>query len=270
MSVLVKEAGERLPSPMMVLARAVVTLVISAAWLRHAGVSPVGKRHGLLLLRSALGFTALACFFYAVTALPLAEATVIHYLNPVLTALLAGVFLKERISASLVFALVASFAGVLLVTRPAALLDAGSLPPVGIAAALGGAVASAGAYTTVRKLRASDDPLVIVFYFAAFAVPASIPLVAPVFVMPSGGEWFLLLGIGVATQLGQVFLTRGIALVPAGRATALGYVQIVFAAAWGALLFGERPGVYTLAGGALVFVGAAVLVVTSPRPDDDD
>jgi drug/metabolite transporter (DMT)-like permease len=266
MSVAVKLAGERLPSQMMVLARALVTCVLSWLWLRRAGLSPRGNHRPLLVVRSLFGFSALACFFFAVTRLPLTEVTVIHYLNPVFVAVIAAFVLKERAGAPLVAAVVISLAGVALVARPAVFFgDVGDLDAMGVAAAFGGAVLSAGAYTTVRKLRETDDPLVIVFWFAAIAVPLSALLVAPVFVMPRGAEWLLLGAVGVSTQLAQVFFTRGLALVRAGPATTIGYVQIVFATTWGLLFFDEVPTLLTLAGTLLIFAGTVVLVVGERR-----
>lgn len=261
MSLFVKLAGERLPSTMLVLARGLVTLVLSLVLVRRAGLSPFGNAKGLLLLRGTFGFLGLFCFFYAVTVLPLAEVTVIHYLNPLLTALLAALVLEdERLSPWLLFALLLGLAGVALVAQPGFLFSrAESLPALGVAAALGGAVASAGAYTTVRKLRHTDHPLVIVLYFSFVAVPASLPFVIPTFVLPRGLEWLWLLLIGLATQVGQVQMTKGLSLVPAGRGTAVGYVQVLLAVFWGALFFDELPGPWALLGAA--FILAATLVV---------
>jgi drug/metabolite transporter (DMT)-like permease len=270
MSALVKVAGETMPSPMMVLARAVVTAVLSVGLIRHARLSMWGNAKGLLLLRSTFGFIGLMSFFYAVTALRLADATVIHYLNPVLTAAAAAMFLRERISWALIVALILSVAGVVVVVAKdgdfsGVFNSAEALPPLGVAAALTGAFASAGAYTTVRKLRETDDPLVVVFYFSVIAVPATLPFVIPVFVMPRGIEWLLLLAIGVFTQMGQVLMTRGISVVPAGPATAVGYLQVVFAALWGIIVFGEALTPSTVAGASLIFVGLMINVAWTAR-----
>lgn len=261
MSVLVKLAGETLPSAMMVAARALVTLVMSLVWLRLLGVSPWGQQKKLLLLRGAFGFAGLACFFFAITRLPLAEVTVLHYVNPVITSVAAAVVLKEGAPRRLWVAITLSLAGVLVVTRPALLFTSpADLDGAGVVAALFGAVASAGAYVTVRRLRSTEHPLVIVLWFSMVALPASVPLVAPVFVWPEGMEWLLLVAIGVITQLAQVCLTKGLTLVPAGPATTLGYVQIVFAAGWGALLFEEELTGYTAIGTLLVLFGAVVVL----------
>ena len=260
MSAVVKHAGARLPSQELVFARSVVAIAISVAMMRRAGVHTLGNRRWLLLARGVWGYAALSCGFYAVTVLPLAEATMIQYLHPVFTAMLAAVVLGERADRSLAASVVFGTAGVLLVTRPAFLFDAGgaTLDPVGVAAALGGALLTAVAYVGVRELSRTEQPLVIVLWFPLVSLPASIPGTIAYGVWPRGWEWLALLGVGVLAQIGQVCLTRGLALEPAGRAMAISYVQIAFAALWGVLFFGEIPGVPTLLGSALVIVGTAI------------
>jgi len=90
------------------------------------------------------------------------------------------------------------------------------------------------------------------------SLPASLPATVASGVWPRGWDWLVLLGVGVFAQIGQVCLTRGLALEPAGRAMAISYVQIAFATLWGVLFFGEIPGVATLLGSLLVICGAAI------------
>lgn len=282
MSLQVKLAGRELPVAMLVLARGVVTLVMSFVWLRARAIPMWGERKRLLLLRGVFGLGGLACFFYAVTALPLAEVTVIHYLNPILTAGAAALILGERIDRRLVYAIAMSLAGTLIVVRPAFLFDYGPLhegllgegflrsaAPLafdGVLAALGGALFSACAYTTVRKLAAVENPHVIVFYFPLVAVPATLPFAIRDWVWPSLTGWLLMLGLGVATQFAQILFTRGLAIVPAGKGTTVGYVQIVFAAAWGLWFFGDELSGWTIGGAVLVGAGTMLLFAHRRRP----
>lgn len=267
MTVFVKLAGERLPSQEIVVARAVVSLVLSWWLLRQAGVSPWGHDRPRLWLRGLLGFAGLSCVYGAVTHLPLAEATVLQFLHPPITALFAGIFLGEAVSRRILLAIAVSLSGVVLVTRPATLFrEAAALPgtaapldPLWVGVAVAGAVFSAGAYVVVRRLSQSEDPLVIVFYFPLVTVPAALPTMWPDFVWPRGIEWLWLLGVGLATQVGQVSLTRGLALLPAAHGTAFSYLQVVFAAVWGVLVFDEALTPWTIAGGLLV-VGSALQV----------
>ena len=119
MALLVKVAGQRLPSAQLVLARSVVGLVLSYGMLRQAGLAMGGQRKGLLLFRGLIGFGGILCFFYALTRLPLAETTVIAYTSPVFTAILAALFLKETLRAKEIAGLVLSLTGVLFVAQPA-------------------------------------------------------------------------------------------------------------------------------------------------------
>lgn len=266
MTVCVKLAGARLPAEQIILARAVVGLGLSVWAVRRAGLPLGGNARRRLLLRGVLGSGGLYCFFYAVTVLPLSEVTTIHYVNPILTALLAAVVLKERIGWGLAVALATSLAGVVVVARPQLLFGGEQvLEPLAVGIALLGAAFSAGAYVTVRRLRATDDPLVVVLWFPIVATPVFVPLALRVWVWPRPLEWLVLLGVGVATQIAQVFLTRGLHLLPAGRGTTVGYVQIAFAMVWSVVIFGETVDAVELAGAGLVVLGIAILVATQPR-----
>ncbi len=259
MSLLVKLVGARIPGQEIVLVRAIVTLVLTYVMLKRAGIRRRGGREGYLILRGLLGFAALSCFYYSVIHLPLADATLIQYTNPVWTALLAAWLLGERMGRGEVALVFASLAGVVLIARPTILFGSASagLDPFIVAVAMTGAIFSAAAYVTVRKLGRTEHPLVIVFYFTCITVPAAVPGAFANPVWPTPTEWLILLGVGVTAQAGQVFLTRGLQLEPAGRATAVGYLQVVFAALWGALFFAEFPDGWTFAG-ALIIIGSTL------------
>ena len=262
MSLLVKLAGRTLPSMEIVFVRALVTLVLSWALVRRAGLSPWGRRRGLLFLRGLLGFAGLTCFYYSIVSLPLAEATLIQYTNPVLAALLAAWWLGERVGARQAVCVAASLAGVALVTRPAFLFGAhaAALPPRAVGIALLGALFSAVVYVVVRMLRDTDHPLVVVLSFPLVATPLALPFAMRVWRWPTAAEWLVMIGVGVATQVAQVYMTRGLQLEPAGRATAVGYLQVAFAALWGALLFAELPDALGLLGAAVIVASTLVLV----------
>lgn len=266
MSVLVKLAGRTLDSPVIVLARAAVALILSWAGLRRLGISPwSAPRRDLLILRGVLGFLGLSCFFYALTHLPLGDATVIMYINPMFVALLAAVVLRERVGAVEIGAVLVSLAGVVLVARPTLLFGARGGAPldmVAVGVAFLAACFSAGAYTTVRALGGKVDPLVVVFYFPLIATPAALPYAWPSLRWPTLYEWALLIGVGVFTQLAQIAMTRGLALERASRATSITYLQIVFAYCWGIVIFGEVPSWWSALGAALI-MGSALAVVRS-------
>lgn len=259
MSLLVKIAGQRLPPQEIVLARSFIMAVICYVSMKRRGIAVRGTRRGLLALRGLLGFGALSCFYFGVVHLPLADATVIQYTNPAFAAVIAVFVLGERMRRREVVCVALSLAGVLLVARPAFLFGAGSaLDPVAVAVALCGALMSATAYVIVRKL-ASEHHLVVIFHFAVISTFAAIPGTALRPVAPSTTDLALLLAVGVSTQLGQIFMTRGLQMERTGRATAASLVQIVFAAVWGAVFFAQIPGPLGLLGAALIVTGVLML-----------
>ena len=126
-----------------------------------------------------------------------------------------------------------------------------ALRSIQVAVAIGvvGAIFSAIAYVVIRRLGSTEHHMVVVFYFPLVTGPASLPILAVEgLVLPQGFEWLLLLGIGVAAQLGQIEITKGFKLETAGRASSVTYLQIVLAYTWGVLLFGEYPNAISILG----------------------
>jgi drug/metabolite transporter (DMT)-like permease len=270
MALCVKLGGRRLPSHELVLVRAVLTLGMSWAALRSAGLSvrsPDPRRQRALLWRGALGCAGLTCFYASLVRLPLAEATLLQYTNPIWAAVLAAVLLHERVGRRELLCLAASVVGVLLVVRPAALLGLGgtAIPLDAVAVALLGSVGSAAAYVTIRGIGIAEPAQRVTLYLPLVTVPVTIPLAVAGWVWPTPREWAVLVAMSVATQLAQVQLTRGLQRERAARATAVGYLQLVFAAAWGWLVFAERPSGWTVAGAATI-VGSTLLLAMRRVP----
>lgn len=265
MSALVKVASATLPSGQIVLARAVVTLVLSTALVlrlrARTGVSPWGRRRVGLIGRGVFGFAALGCYYWSLGELPLAEATMIQQSAPIWGAILAWLILAEPVSRSTQAALALGMIGVALVAQP----SGHGASAAAVAVAIGGAVLSAAALVTVRQLAPDEHPLVIVFYFPLVATPLAAAWAAPVWIAPTGREWLVLLGVGVATQVAQVCMTYGLAREPAARAMAVGYLQVAFAVGWGVAIFGETPTATTWLGAAAIVVGTAIMTVAAAR-----
>ena len=78
-----------------------------------------------------------------------------------------------------------------------------------------------------------------------------------------GYEWIWLFGIGLFTQVGQIGITKGLSLLPASKATAINYMQVVFAAIWGILFFSERISLSMMVGGLCVFLSTAMTINAS-------
>jgi len=273
LSVLAKLIGEAAPLSQIILVRSVVTVVF-ARWALARGDIPVwGTRRTMLTLRGAFGFLALLCYFYAVTHLPIADAMVIHYIHPVFTMLLAAAILGEALDRRESLFIVGCFTGVVLVTQPPLLFGAAGTAndPFALAVALLGAIISAGVYVLIRELRATEHPLRLVFYNALVATTVTTPWAATEWVAPDRAGWAILLGVGLCTFFHQQSMTRGLHLVRAGRATALGYVQVLLSIVAGIWLFHEPiDGVAWVGAGVLAISALLLATAAEPRARDEN
>jgi len=264
MGLFVKAAGAKgIPVLEIVTARSLVSLVLSYLAVKHLGIPLFGNRKPLLFARGIVGFISLTLVYYALTRLPFAEATVLQYLHPMFTAILAVFILHERVSQVTLICIIFSFLGLILIVRPSFMFAdlAAGYDPIAVMAAVAGAFGSACAYVLVRKLNETEHPLVIVFYFPLISLPASLPFLWHDFVMPQGFTWLMLLAVGVSTQVGQVALTKGMQSETASRATSFSYLQVVFAILIGVIFFAEIPSFWTIMGALMIVVGAYVNVI---------
>ena len=269
MGCLVKLAGSwHVPLLQIIFVRALISIVLSLGDIARARVHPLGQRRGLLFARGLAGFVALTGVFYAILHLPYAQATVLQYLHPVFPALLAFWFLAESPTRATLACIILSLIGLIWMVSP--YFDGAettAIPLLAITAGLGGALGSGIAYTLVRKLVTTEHPSVIVLYFPMVCLPGTLLLGFDDFVWPTPEGWLALMGVGVFTQLGQLSLTRAMQLDSASRTTSLSYLQIVFAALLGWIIFGEMPTTATLIGASLILLGALIsTLLQRPRP----
>ena len=272
MAACVKEvSGLGIPVLEIVAARAIVSGLISYVDIKRKKISMFGHNKTLLIARGTVGAFALMFVYYAVTTLPLAEATLLQYLHPVFTAVLAVFFLKEIIQRSTITCIALSLLGLFIIIQPNLVqpdlvqpnlqLDSGiQYPWLSIAAGVLGALGSAIAYIIVKKLTKTDDSSVIIFYFPLVALPISIIMLGSDFVMPSLAATGLLILVGLFTQVGQVGLTKALHCADANKATAYAYVQVLFSVFIGWAYFSEVPVVTTFIGGGFIMVGAIINV----------
>jgi drug/metabolite transporter (DMT)-like permease len=263
MAACVKEVnGLGIPVLEIVAVRSIDSGIISYVDIKRKKIPLFGHNKVLLIARGIVGSFALMLVYYAVTTLPLAEATVLQYLHPVFTAILALFFLKEIIQRSTVACIVISLIGLFIIIQPNLHVDGGvHYPWLSITAGLLGAFGSAVAYIIVKKLTKTDDSSVIIFYFPLVALPVSVVMLGSDFVMPSLAAFGLLILVGIFTQIGQVGLTKALHCADANKATAYAYVQVLFSVLIGWVYFSEVPMLTTIIGGGLIMVGALINVL---------
>ncbi len=261
MTVCVKHISGRIPVSEIVFTRSLISLLITRLMLQRIGISPWGYHKRLLLIRGLLGTGALFCIFEAINNLPLASATIIQYTYPTFTAFAAWILIKEKVQSQIWLAVILGWAGVNLSVQSdlqgVERLHLGSYP---VLIAFSGAFLTALAYICVRKLSQSEHQLVIVHYFPLISIPITIPFMVLDFVIPQGLDWLWLVGVGILTQIGQILITKGLSQLPAARASAINYVQVIFAMAWGIIIFSEPIDTRIIIGALLVLVSTIISV----------
>jgi S-adenosylmethionine uptake transporter len=210
-------------------------------------------------LRSVVGFVTATSFFYALGQLPLAETLVLSFLSPMFIALFSLLLLRERADRRILIALVAGFAGTLIVVFGQGGEGAGpDRSWSGVAAALLSAVAYAFSLVLLRQ-RAQRDPFLHIVAIQNIG-PALLcaPFAAGVWQPPSVEHlgWFLVMGaLGFS---GHMLMARAYAKAEAPRLAPLEYTALIWAAVLGYVVFGEIPTLATIIGGALI-IGAALI-----------
>jgi drug/metabolite transporter (DMT)-like permease len=263
MAACVKEVSALgIPVLEIVAARAVVSGIISYLDIKRKKIPLWGNNKPLLIARGTVGAFALMFVYYAVTTLPLAEATVLQYLHPVFTAILALFFLKEIIQRSTIICIIVRLIGLLIIIQPnMQVSNMVSYPWISIMAGVMGAFGSAVAYIIIKKLTKTDDSSVIIFYFPVVAFPISMIMLGSDFVMPSLLATGLLVLVGIFTQVGQVGLTKALDCADANKATAYAYVQVLFSVFIGWAYFSEVPSLTTIIGGSFIMLAALINVL---------
>lgn len=263
-SILVKLLGETLhPFEISFFRAAVALLVILPIFARTGGLrAGMHTQVPLLqLLRGVVGSLAMFLGFYAIVALPLADAQAISFSRNLFLVPLAAVILSETIGLRRALATGIGFVGVLIMLRPGTGESGlGMLVSLGAMAALGHALLVALASTLVNIASRYDGPMTLMFYtntvsLALIAIPTFF-----VWQTPSLYELALLVAMGILATLSHNFYIRAFALGEASAIAPADYIRLVFAALAGWLVFATVPDGYTIGGAALI-VGASFYII---------
>lgn len=196
------------------------------------------------------------CSFTALRYLPLTQVTSITFSAPLITALLAGPVLGEKIGPRRLAAVLVGFAGVLVVTRP----TPGGLHPAALLGVVN-ACTSACYYVLTRRLAAHDAPETTLFYTGAIGSLACLPLLPFVWSTPPTLQaWLVLLLLGALGALAHWLLILAHRLAAASVLAPFFYAQLIGAAALAWLVFGEIPTGWTVLGGSIVLSSGLYLV----------
>jgi len=275
MGVVVKVASEYFNSTELVFYRGVVGIVLMAAYARARGTTLRTSLPAMHAWRSVIGVASLSAWFYAIAHLPLATAMTLNYMSGVwIAAFLVGGALmlgkagkKGPPQGPLVLAILCSFAGVVMLLRPAMDQNQMFAGLIGLMSGLGAAFA----YMQVMAISRMGEPETrTVFYFAVGTTVAG--ALGMLFTGLSPWNWWHALWLpplGLLASLGQLCMTRAYAMSKNHGSTLmvanLQYAGIVFSALYGLLVFGDNIPLLGWAGMALIIVSAVAATVLRAR-----
>jgi drug/metabolite transporter (DMT)-like permease len=267
----VKALDGALPVAEVVLFRNLIpvpVLLLLAAWREPGGLGPAlrtrhPRRH---LERLAAGLVGMFGSFYGYAYLPLATVTALNFTMPLFLTGLSVLLLGERVGRTRAAVAAAGFLGVLLMVQPG---GEGSFHPTAVAAVLAAALGWALAMISIRRMgEAGESGITIVLWFAIGAAAVSAILAIPVWTPPTPTQWALLAAVGLVSVAAQLLMTAAYRAQDTTLLAPFEYSAILWTTALGALVWGEVPDLWDLAG-FLVLVAAGITIwrldVVAPR-----
>lgn len=225
---------------------------------------PGRRTMGRLFARAGCLIVATYCFVAAVKVMPIADALAIVFVEPFILLVLGYAIFGDTIGPRRIGASIVGFAGSMLVIQPSfAAFGAIALYP------LGTALTFAFYILVTRSLSRDMHPLPMQFHTAWVASLICLPVMFladgsglpdldPIW--PQGIFWVWLVGVGVAASIAHLMITYALNMAPAATLAPLHYLELVSAAAFGYLIFGDFPNALTWAGiGIIVLSGLYII-----------
>jgi drug/metabolite transporter (DMT)-like permease len=254
-SVMIRLLSTQIESVQTAFFRAFLSVVLLLPMIAAGRVKPwQSKRIAGHFWRTAMGTASMVLGFYAVSMLPLADATAIAFSQPLFSVVVAALVAGEKVRWRRWSATVIGFLGVLVMARP----GAGSLQ-LGALVALANAASVAVSIYLVKRLSNSETPLMILTQFAIFstlmlAVPAIL-----VWRWPDAWGWVLAVGVALSATVGQYFWVQAFKSGEMSAVAPFEYLRLPFAVFVGWLIWGEMPEIWTYVGAAIV-IGSALYI----------
>jgi drug/metabolite transporter (DMT)-like permease len=210
---------------------------------------------GLHILRAAMGTACWYALFFAITQIPLANATLLTYSAPLWMPLVAWVATRQRVAKATWLGAAIGFVGVLLVLQPQ-----GKGFNVGELSALAGALFLAVAMMSVRWLGATEPMLRVLFYYFLLSTVMSVPIAVFDWRPIPAAAWVWLIALGFAQLFSQILIVVAYRYASAEKVGPFIYSVIVFTALIDWIVWGHRPTLFTYLGMALVIGGGLVAI----------
>ncbi len=256
---IIKNLIHDVPLEQIIFLRNIIGLMILMPWLLRKGTAHLHTKRPLIhLTRGVSGILAMVCIFYGWAHLPLAQAALLKQTSPLFIPFIAYFWLQERIGIKTIIALCIGFLGVIFIINPSGQQNELN---TAIVIVIIGAILAGVAKVSIRKMRSTETPGKIVFYFALIGTIAS--------VIPALVSWVnltliqagYLSGIAILSTIGQLLLSKAYGLAPAGQLGPYTYVSVVFAALFGWIIWNEVLVINTWIGIAII-IFAGILAIT--------
>jgi len=214
------------------------------------------------IARNSIHFGAQLGWFYALTLIPIGQVVAIEFTMPIWTAILAAMFLGERITLGKFFAIVLGLVGVIMIVRPAT----GEINPgqlIALAAAVGFGISIA----MVKSLTRTDQTLTIIFWMLAVQAAGSLLPALYVWHWPSPTAWGWGLLVAFCGTFSHYCMARALLYADATVVIPMDFLRVPLTALMGWLLYSERLDAFTVFGAAMILTGNLVnLRASAPAP----
>ncbi len=218
---------------------------------RAGGFSVVKTRRlPLHIARNTIHFGAQLGWFYALTLIPIGQVVAIEFTMPIWTAILAAMFLGERITIWKLSAIVLGLVGVIVIVRPAT----GEINPgqlIALAAAVGFGISIA----VVKSLTRTEQTLAIIFWMLTVQAAASLLPALYVWTWPSPAVWGWSIVIAFCGTFSHYCMARAMLHADATIVIPMDFLRVPLTAAAGWLIYSERLDAFTVLGAALILTG---------------
>ena len=233
------------------------TLLMIGVLATGPGLASVAtKRLPAHLLRAGMGLTAMAFTFATILALPLAESTTIGFTMPIFATILGALFLREPTGWRRWLAVIAGFGGVLVVAQP----GGGHFPLWGAMTGLIAALATASVSILLRQIAKTEATTTTVFWFSSLSL-GPLGLVYALAWQPHAAiVWLLLLGVGMVGGIAQLAMTSALRFGPVSVVVPMDYSSLLWATAFGWLVFDMLPGPWTWIGAPIIIASGLYIV----------
>jgi drug/metabolite transporter (DMT)-like permease len=233
------------PVVMVVWARYVIhTLLMAGIFLPQSGLRVLRTKRPLLQLMRALCLLGTSLLFTgALLFIPLAEATAVNFLAPVLVTALSVPLLGEQVTRGQWLAVICGFIGVLIIVHPG-----GELFTPAVLLPFCSALFFCFYQLLTRKLSEIDSPTTSNFFAGLCNTLVMSALVPFFWQVPSVGHGVLMVALGACGMTAHLLLTQAFRHAAPALLAPFGYCQIVFAGLLGWWLFSHTPTLTTVIG----------------------